>query len=156
MAELEEFSRLIQQLKDEIRLRLGPQKIAVKSAGKVIFLRCEDIEWVEAKGNNVIIHTNGASHSLRETMATMEERLTPFDFVRIHRSAIVNAHKVSSVEPWFTGEHVVRLESGKELTLTRKYKDSLRLLIGGDPSGRTSRLALLVSTLGLSILHLIR
>src|ERR1041385_8111931 len=125
MAELEEFTRLLQQLKDEIRLRLGPHKIAVKSGGKVIFLRCDEIEWVEAKGNNVVIHTGEGSHTLRETMAAMEERLSPFDFVRIHRSASVNAHKVASVEPWFTGEHVVRLESGKELTLTRKYRDSL-------------------------------
>jgi two-component system LytT family response regulator len=65
-------------------------------------------------------------------MSGIECRLDPERFLRIHRSAMVNVDFIQELRPWFTGEYIVRMRSGKELTLTRTYRDALRRLIGND------------------------
>ncbi|MFL6278771.1 MAG: LytR/AlgR family response regulator transcription factor [Vicinamibacterales bacterium] len=114
-------------------LKPGPQSLerfVIKSGGRVFFLRAEEIEWIEAAGNYVKLHVGAETHVFRETMNSLEARLNPSVFFRIHRSHIVNIERVRELQPWFNGEYVVFLTSGARLTLSRGYREKLQDRIG--------------------------
>ena len=90
-------SRLVSLLEELREERKYPERLIVKSSGRVFFVRTEDIDWVEASGNYVKIHTKSEAHLLRESMKNMEAKLDPKIFVRIHRSAIVNIDRINFV-----------------------------------------------------------
>ena len=90
-----------------------------------MFLRREEIRCFEASGNHVKVRTADASYLLRETIKSLEARLDPDRFVRIHRSTIVNVENVREIRPWYTGEYIVVLAGGRELTLSRGYRANL-------------------------------
>jgi two-component system LytT family response regulator len=115
---------------EELRGRRRSDRLVVKTGGRVVFLRTEDIDWVEASGNYVRLHVGGEAHLLRESMKNMERRLDPSTFVRIHRSAIVNVDRIRELEPWFHGEYIVILRDGTRLTSSRVFSDRLNALIG--------------------------
>jgi two-component system, LytTR family, response regulator len=106
----------------------GPQRMAVKTGGKTVFLQLDELDYVEAAGNYARLHVGNQEYVIRETMASLEGKLPGPDFVRIHRSVIVNRQRIQELRPWFTGEYVVILTTGKELTLSRGYRDRLHLL----------------------------
>ena len=106
------------------------QKIAIKSTGRVTFVKVEDIDWVEAADNYVDIHAGSASHLLRETMTALSARLPAEKFVRINRSCIVNLERVKELQPLFHGEYTILLNDGTKLTLSRNYRGSLSRLMG--------------------------
>jgi two-component system LytT family response regulator len=120
--------RLVSLL-EELRDRRRSDRLVVKTGGRVVFLRTEDIDWVEASGNYVRLHVGGDAHLLRESMKNMERRLDPSTFVRIHRSAIVNVDRIRELEPWFHGEYIVILRDGTRLTSSRVFSDRLNALI---------------------------
>jgi two-component system, LytTR family, response regulator len=105
-------------------------RLPVKAEGRIVLVRVEQIEWIESEGNYVRLHLRGQSHLLRDTMSAIEAKLDPAQFTRIHRCAIVNINSIEHLRPWFTGEYIVRMQSGKELTLTRSYRDNLHRLLG--------------------------
>jgi two-component system, LytTR family, response regulator len=100
-------------------------RILVKSAGRVFFLRFDEIDWVESAGNYVKLHVGTESHLLRETMSEMERKLGTEKFIRIHRTAIVNMDRIKELQPWFNGEYIVLLTTGDKLTASRGYKRKL-------------------------------
>jgi two-component system LytT family response regulator len=108
------------------------RRLPIKSAGKIIFVDVDEIDYLEAAGNYVVLHAGGQEYRTRETMNVFEERLSQAQFVRIHRSAIVNRKQIKELRPWFTGEYAVVMKSGKELTLTRSYRDRLPLLVAAE------------------------
>lgn len=121
---------LLSQVLTELRShRRRNARVVVKSSGKVIFLRAEEIEWVEAAGNYVRLHVGSESHLFRESMKNMETRLDNELFVRIHRSAIVNVDRIRELQPWFHGEYVVILHDGTRLMASRVFADRLDRLI---------------------------
>lgn len=101
------------------------ERLVIKSAGRVYFLRTIEVDWIEAEGNYVRLHAGKETHVLRETMNHLETRLDPQRFLRIHRSTIVNIERIKELHPWFKGEHVVILRDGARLTLGRAYRDRL-------------------------------
>jgi DNA-binding LytR/AlgR family response regulator len=103
-------------------------RIAIRATGRILFIDAADVIAVEAKGNHVLLLRTSSSHMLRESISTMEEKLNPHGFVRIHRSALVNAALVEEMHLSSTGEYVVRVRGGREFTATRTYKKSLQLL----------------------------
>jgi two-component system LytT family response regulator len=105
-----------------------PERLAVKSNGRIVFLHLADIDWVEAADNYVNLHTGSESHLLRETMAMIEARLPGDRFVRIGRSTIVNVERIKELQPMFHGDYAVLLRSGARLTLTRGYRHKLEHL----------------------------
>lgn len=106
------------------------ERLVIKSRGRFIFLRIEEIDWIEAKGNYVRIHAGPVSYTERKTMTSFETHLDPARFVRIHKSAIVNIDKIRELKVWPTGEYAVLMRNGKELTLTRHYRGRLSGLLG--------------------------
>lgn len=105
-------------------------RMVVKSGGRLFFLRTDEIDWVEAAGNYVRLHVGAEAHLLRETMNSIETRLPPDTFFRIHRSRIVNIERVKELQPWFNGEYVVILRNGTKLTLSRGYREKLQARLG--------------------------
>ena len=122
-------SRLVTLLEELHEERKYSERLIVKSSGRVFFVRTEEIDWVEASGNYVKIHTKSDAHLLRESMKNMEAKLDPKTFVRIHRSAIVNIDHIKELEPWFHGEYIVILHDGTRLTASRVFSDRLSALI---------------------------
>jgi two-component system, LytTR family, response regulator len=105
-------------------------RLVVKSQGRVFFMKITSLDWVEAFGNYVSVHAGEKSWLLRRTMQEMEEALDPRVFCRISRSAIVNLDRVKELIPIARGEHLVCLTSGRELKLTRGYREKLEALLG--------------------------
>jgi two-component system LytT family response regulator len=103
-------------------------RIAIKAKGRILFIDAADVIAVEARGNYVLLLHTSSSHMLRESISIMEEKLNLHGFVRIHRSVLVNAALVEEIQPWSTGEYVLRVRGGKEYTVTRTYKKNLQLL----------------------------
>jgi two-component system LytT family response regulator len=116
------LTALLEDLKAQPRLA---ERLAVKSDGRIIFLRLPDIDWVEAADNYVKLHVGNETHMLRETMASLESKLPAERFLRISRSAMVNIEQIKELHPMFHGEYVVVLRTGARLTLTRGYRDQL-------------------------------
>jgi two-component system, LytTR family, response regulator len=104
-------------------------RFVVRSGGKLTFVRAQEVDWIDAAGNYVRLHSAGRQHLVRETMKSVEARLDPEVFVRVHRSAIVNIDRVVSLEPYFHGEYVVIMRDGTKLTSSRSHSGRLRALI---------------------------
>ena len=116
-------------LLEDTRTRARPaERLAVKSSGRIIFLRVADIDCIEAADNYVELHVGPQTHLLRETMAELETKLPSDRFLRISRSAIVNLDRIKELAPLFHGEYAVVLRDGKRLTLTRGYRQKLESL----------------------------
>lgn len=101
-------------------------RFLVKKLGKEFLVRTEDIEWLEASGNYVNLHANGRVYPLRETMSAMERRLEAQGFLRVHRSAIVNMDRIAEIVPFDTGDAEVRLDTGANVPVSRRYRAELR------------------------------
>jgi two-component system LytT family response regulator len=106
-------------------------RLMVKSASRTVFLRVEEIDWIEADDYYAKLHVGPRSHLLRETMASLEQRLDPERFFRVHRSAIVNLDRVREMQPLFRGEHVLILHDGTRLKLSRGRLDRLEAALAG-------------------------
>lgn len=129
-ASAEPLQPLLERVLAELRSqRHRNSRVVVKTGGKVLFLRAEAIEWVEAAGNYVRLHVGRESYLFRESMKNMESRLDGDQFVRIHRSAIVNVDHIRELQPWFHGEYVVMLHDGTRLMASRVFADRLDRLI---------------------------
>ena len=106
------------------------ERLVIKTNGRVFFLDAGDIDWIEAEGNYVSVHSGTKSHLLRETISSLESQLDPKKFRRIHRSAIVQLDKIKELQPWFHGEYRIVLYSGAELMLSRNYRENLQEALG--------------------------
>ena len=103
----------------------APDRIPVKSSGRVVFVNVLDIDWVGSADNYVELHVGEHTHLLRETMSAMEQRLPMERFVRISRTSIVNTERVRELQPLFHGEYSITLKNGTRLTLSRSHRDQL-------------------------------
>jgi len=101
------------------------ERLMIKSSGRVFFLRTEEIDWIEAEGNYLRLHVGRDAHLLRETMNRLASKLNNDKFLRIHRSTLVNIERIKELQPLFSGDYVVILRDGKQLTLSRSYRDKL-------------------------------
>ena len=104
-------------------------RLVVKNAGKVSFVRVDEIDWIEAADYYVRLHVARKSHLLRETMSALEDQLDPARFFRVHRSAIVNLDRLVEIQPYFHGEHVLVLQDGSKLKLSRSRKEKLEQVL---------------------------
>ena len=123
-------SQLLALLQDvEQRGPSYPERLVVKSSGRVILIKVDDLDWVDAAGNYVRLHAGNESHLLRETMGRLESRLDPDRFLRIHRSTIVNIERIKELQQQFHGDYLVVLKNGQRLTLSRSYRDKIQGLL---------------------------
>ncbi len=106
------------------------ERLIVKTNGRIIFLRIEEIDWMEAAGNYVKLHVGNETHLIRETMNGLEQQLNPLKFIRIHRSTIINIEKIKELEPYFNGEYKVILSNNIQLILSRNYRENFTTVLG--------------------------
>jgi two-component system LytT family response regulator len=106
------------------------ERVAVKSSDRVVFVEVPTIDWVEARGDYVGLHVGKHRYTVRGTMKEFEQKLDPRHFARIHRSAIVNLHRVKELQPYFHGEYVVILQDGTKLRLSRRRREHLEHQLG--------------------------
>jgi two-component system LytT family response regulator len=104
-------------------------RLVIKANGRVVFLDLDNIEWVEAAANYVRLNVGKESYLFRETISRISERLDANHFVRIHRSTIVNVRKIKELIPVNSGEYVVVLKSGRELSCSRGYRAALQGIV---------------------------
>ena len=108
------------------------ERLTVKADGRLVFLRSEEIVWVEAADNYVVLHLATGRLMLRETMAAIEARLGTTNFARINRSALVHRDQIKELQPGLHGDYVVLLRDGTKLPLSRSLRGRLDQLGGGD------------------------
>lgn len=106
------------------------ERLVPKEVGRVAFLPVGEVDWVEAEDYYVQVHAGGRTHLLRQSLRKLEARLDPHQFVRIHRSTIVNVHRVREMRPLFHGEYQVILRDGTCLKLSRSYRQRVDVLLG--------------------------
>jgi len=119
----ERLLSLLENFKTEPARHL--ERLMIKSSGRVFFLRTAELDWIEAEGNYLRLHVGRESHLVRETMNRLASKLDPDKFLRIHRSTLVNIERIKELQPLFSGDYVVILRDGKQLTLSRSYRDKL-------------------------------
>jgi two-component system LytT family response regulator len=117
--------------KSDGRTASRPDRIVVRSGGRVVFIKISEIDWVEAAGDYVTLHVGKKSWLLRETITEMDRKLEPNGFTRIHRSTLVNLERVGEMRALDNGEYRVLLRDGTELKLSRSYRHALQRLIDG-------------------------
>jgi two-component system, LytTR family, response regulator len=98
-------------------------RLPIATNGRIVFVKVEDIHWIEAAGNYARLHLSGRNHEIRETLTSLEGKLDPKCFVRIHRSTIVNVQRVREVHPWFHGYHLILLQGGQKLRMSRYQRE---------------------------------
>lgn len=106
------------------------QRLVIRSIGRVQFVNVEQIEWLEASGNYVEIHTARESFLHRERLRVLETQLDPAVFVRIHRSAMVNRASIKEVRPIAGGDYSIVLKCGERLRMSRTYRSTFDPLGG--------------------------
>ena len=109
--------------------RLG-ERLLVRGEGRMFFVRLSEVDYLESAGNYVTLHVGEVRHQVRERIGELARRLDPRRFARIHRTAIVNVDRVREIQPWFSGDAVVILHSGRKLRLSRTYRAALEETFG--------------------------
>ena len=104
-------------------------RLLIKSAGRVFFLKTDEIDYVQAEDYYVKLNVGRKGHLLRETMNEMEAKLDPSKFLRIHRSTIVNIERIRELQQHFNGEYIVVLQDGTEHKLSRSRREQLQTLL---------------------------
>jgi two-component system LytT family response regulator len=106
----------------------GP--LTLKSDGRLRLIDPETIDWIAADDDHVVVHANGGHWRARETLHSVERRLDPRRFVRIHRSTVVRLNRVRELQPWFHGDYVAILHSGAKLRVSRTYRERVARFLG--------------------------
>jgi two-component system, LytTR family, response regulator len=99
------------------------RRFLVRIRDKVLLIRADDVDWIEAADYYASLHVGGKTHLLRETMTDLEKQLDPERFVRVHRSAIVNVERVQEIHPLFRGDSVLVLQDGTQIRLSRGRRE---------------------------------
>jgi two-component system, LytTR family, response regulator len=110
-----------------------PTRIAIPMGSRFRFIDTDDIDYITAAANYAEVHAGGHTFVLRETMTSLEARLDPRRFLRIHRSRIVRLTCIEDIEPLVSGQYVVRLKNGVRLTSGRSYRQLLQKALGIGP-----------------------
>jgi two-component system, LytTR family, response regulator len=105
------------------------EHLSVPQNGRIVLVRTKEIDWIEANGNYARIHVGMRTHEIRETLNALERKLDPREFLRIHRSTIVNVRAIKEMHPWFHGYHLVLLQNGQELRMSR-YQNKITQQLG--------------------------
>lgn len=101
-------------------------RLAIRDGSATLFVPVRDIDWIDAAGDYMCVHVKGETHIMRTTMKELESQLDPNVFQRVHRSTIVNLHRVERIASHINGEFHLTLVCGTSLKMSRSYKDKVR------------------------------
>lgn len=97
-------------------------RFTIRTPGRIFFLNVSDVDWIEAKGRNSLLHVGQQTHLLHESLANLEAKLNHKEFLRINRGVLVNSEHIAEIQPLFHGDHLVILQNGKSLMLSRRFR----------------------------------
>lgn len=117
------------QQSDENTYEHWPDELVIENKPPKISVNVADIAWVDAAGDYMCVHANGETFILRSTMKSLEEKLNPEQFRRIHRSTIINIDFIETITPHQKGDYFIDVKEGTRLRLSRSYRDNLQDLI---------------------------
>lgn len=103
-------------------------RLTVSENGRILLINVIDIDWIAAAGNYAELHTGSRKYEVRQTLTSLEQKLNPREFLRIHRSTIVNVRRIKEIQPWFHGHHLVILQGGQELRMSRYQREVAKML----------------------------
>jgi two-component system, LytTR family, response regulator len=133
----ERFEATMARIRARMRERRASQaaaspltRLIIKSAGVARLLRTEDIEWIEATGVYVTIHHDKGQSLYRAGLTQLESCLDPRQFIRVHRSALVNLERIERMEPLSHGEFELLLKGGGRARLSRTYRAAFEQRLG--------------------------
>jgi two-component system, LytTR family, response regulator len=106
------------------------ERLVIKNAGQVSFLKISEIDWIEAADYYACLHVGQRTHMLRRSISELEQDLDPSIFCRIHRSTIVNTDRIRGLALNEDGEYEVLLENKTRLRLSRSYRKQLQSRLG--------------------------
>jgi two-component system LytT family response regulator len=110
------------------------KRLMVKTGGRVYFLRTDEIDWIEAADYYVKVHAGGDTHLMRRTLQSLVEVLRPEQFVRAHRSAIVNVDRIAEIRPYSRRVSLLVLRDGTEIRLSQHRREALEARLSGTES----------------------
>ncbi len=127
---IEDVNRRVLALLERLQARRATlNRFVVRSGGRIRFVRARDVDCIEATGNYMRLHVGGEAHLIRETMASLEAKLDPERFVRVHRSWIVNVERIAELQPWFHGSYLVVLPGGRRIHVSRTFRQRIEALL---------------------------
>jgi two-component system LytT family response regulator len=106
-------------------------RVVVKKNQRTILIKLADVQWIESSGNYVALHVGKDTHEVRETLTSIESRLDPQQFVRIHRRMIVSVDAMRELQPWFGGDQVMIMKDGTQLRVSRSYREQVAKRLAG-------------------------
>lgn len=107
-----------------------PDRFMVRVGQRFQFVKPEEIEWIDTADNYLRLHVGKKVYMIREAIGTMENKLDPRRFMRIHRSVIVNVDRIQCIEVWNQTEFLVTLQDGTKINSSRSYRDRIRRFLG--------------------------
>lgn len=108
-----------------------PDRLVIKNAGRFEFVPVHTIDWIESADNYVQLQCGSKQHLLGETMSSLERRLDPSRFLRIHRSRMVNTSRIVAIHALPGGAYELELSGGRRLTTGRHYRDAVQQILRG-------------------------
>jgi two-component system LytT family response regulator len=121
------LAALVEQLRTAPR---APGRVAVRSGQRIVVINWADVDWIESADNYVTLHVGRTQYLLRSTLTALEDKLAGDQFVRIHRSAMVQVDRVTELVPETHGDFTIRLRDGSSLTLSRTFRDRVERALG--------------------------
>ena len=100
-------------------------RFTTRDGERIRFVAVRDVDWIEAHGNYVRLHSGESTSLVRATLSSIADRLDPRTFVRIHRSTIVNIDRIREVQPWFGGDYIAIMRDGRQLRVSRSRASAL-------------------------------
>ncbi|NMP32304.1 response regulator [Thalassotalea sp. M1531] len=123
-----EQSKILEELasNQDVSISQYSDVLPIKDGGELSRVPVNSIWWIDAAGDYMCVHTEEGTHILRKTMKQLEELLDPRIFIRSHRSTIVNKNYIQKFCSQLNGEYYLVMTSGKELKVSRSYKDKVK------------------------------
>jgi two-component system LytT family response regulator len=140
----DKFEKVLQRAMDQIRMKRTGRDLArtmqeflkeiqsgspsmdrifVKTKNRLLPVRIQDIDWIEASGKYIVLHAGAEEHVIRDSLISMEKKLPARQFRRTHRSSIVNIDSIKEIQPLFHGDSCIILKTGHRITLSRSFRD---------------------------------
>jgi two-component system, LytTR family, response regulator len=121
--------QMIERQKKELPMPGELDRFTIKNRDRIYFIETSSIDWIQADGNYVTLHTGCNKHLLRIKMNQLEERLNSKLFVRVHRSTIVNIQSIKELRPFFNGSYLILLTDNTKIYSSRGYRENVEQIL---------------------------
>lgn len=121
---------LIRSVIGDVAVPAHTTRLVVRTQGCVRPVRVDEIDWIDALGNYARLHVLERTFLLRSTLRTLEAKLDPTNFCRVHRAALVNLERVAEVQPFTSGNSIIIMRDGTRVRASRRYRAELERRLG--------------------------